>query len=364
MYGGSFLRAFARVTRRVAAGAAVVGVLAAPPAADAAMALVRWLPPASSGVTGYAVYVRAPCATYSGAPVWTGTPAPAADGSMSATVTYTPSGTNYFSVVAVANGVESNISQERALGPTNSCREDACVAKTSCTCGNRPNGVPCDDASFCNGPEVCMAGVCDTSPTRDCTDAIDCSIDSCDEATRQCTHVGPPGCCLACDASDPCLADACAAGDCSAPEGLDIEISRVKFMKKAETIKLVGRGRFELDAAVDPSQTGALVEIRNAAGAALYAAAIDASLLHAGAASGRYRYTASRAEAAQQSNGLTRLDFRVKGPRWLVTLMADAPTLAEAAEDPEVTVMLRLGDNCLRHIDLPCTAKPHLSVCQ
>lgn len=352
--------------RFIAAGALLAGVLATPPVAQAATALVRWLPPASAGVTGYGVYVRNAGATYGSSPIWTGNPTPAADGSLAATVTYTPapSGTNYFAVVAIASGTESGLSQERAIGPTNPCRDDSCVAKTACTFSNRPNGTPCDDSSFCNGPEVCLAGVCDTSPTRDCADAIACSVDACSEQTRQCTHTGPPGCCLACDLTDPCLADACAAGDCSAPEGIAFEIGRVKFMKKAGTVKLVAKGRFELDPSVDPSQTGALLELRRADGTVLYASTVDSSLLNVGAAKGRYRYTASRVASLQQSNGLNRLDFRVKGSRWLVTIMIDSPTLSEAAEEPTITVMLRLGDSCMRRTDAACNQKPGLAICR
>ncbi|MCC6848695.1 MAG: fibronectin type III domain-containing protein [Deltaproteobacteria bacterium] len=363
---GACLWASARVRDVVAAAVVCLGVLAAPPVADAATALVRWRPPASSGVTGYAVYVRNAGSTYGASPVWSGNPTPAGDGSMSATVTYAPSasGTNYFAVVARSSAIESNLSQELPIGLPHPCRYDACLSKTSCNFANRSDGTACDDESYCNGPEACIGGACDATPARDCVDALACSGDTCDEDAGMCRHVGPPGCCLACDSGDPCLAEACAAGNCSAAAGEEFEIGRMKLMEKAGGIRLVAKARFTLDPSLDPSTTGVVIEMRTVDGAVVYVSSIAPPLIRAGAAKGRYRYTATRVASDQQSNGVTRLDFRIKDSQWLVTIMAETPSLFDAAAQSMLTVSFRLGGICFRKMEIPCYHKPGLAICR
>lgn len=336
---------------------------------DAATALVRWIPGQSPDVTGYRVYVRDAGKSYTAAAAWSGNPTAGSDGVMSASVSYTPatSGTNYFTVVSTSSTAESGLAEELPIGSTDPCRDDRCVTKTTCTFGPRPDGTPCDDASFCNGAEVCMGGVCQSSSQpRNCADAIACTVDTCDEAAKQCTHVGPPGCCLACDALDPCLADACAQGICNAGPGTDMEVNRVKLLQKSQSTRLIAKFRFTMDPAVDPSVTGATVAIRTADGAVLYSSTIPGRLINVGAAIGRYRYTASKSTLAPLGNGLTRLDFRIKESTWMVTVMASTPVLGDAALESSLTMSLKLdgSSSCARHMDIPCYQKPGLSICR
>jgi hypothetical protein len=144
-------------------------------------------------VTGYSIYVRNAGATYGSTPIWTGNPTPAADGAMTMNVTFTPapSGVNYFTVVALTASSESGIADERGLGTPNPCRHDHCVSKTGCDFSAVPDGFSCDDASFCNGPEICVGGACDTSASRSCDDGIACSADACDDAAGRCTRSLP-----------------------------------------------------------------------------------------------------------------------------------------------------------------------------
>jgi hypothetical protein len=353
--------------RRVVAGAIAALVVSAPAFADAATARLRWVPRGTAVTSGYAIFVRNAGAQYPATPVWTGNPAPAPDGSISTTVTYTaaPSGVNYFAVVARADpNLESALSQELHLGTPNPCRNDSCAAKTICDFSARPNGSPCDDPSFCNGPEVCLSGTCDGSAARDCADTVACSVDSCDEAAGRCVHSTPPGCCLACDSSDPCLADACSQGDCSAPEGIDIEVNRVRFMHKSADVKLAAKGRFYADPSIDPSATGATVEFRTPDGAVLYSSTIAPNRIKKGSDGGRYRFAVTSAQSKFLGNGVVRLDFRVKGDLWLVTLKAETPLLIDAFNEPTVTWGLRLGEACVRRMDMPCDQTSKLSVCR
>jgi hypothetical protein len=356
----------APIARRAFGGLALLAIVMVPQMARAATALVRWMPRSSSGVTGYKIYVRNGGAPYSSTPQWTGNPTAAADGTMSATVTYTPacSGANYFTVVAAGGALESGLSGELPVGDPNPCRYDACTTKTSCNFATRADGTPCDDGVFCNGPEICVGGTCDASSARDCSDGVACSVDTCSEEQGRCLHTGPPGCCPACDTSDPCLADACAQGDCSAPPGADIEFSRIKLMDKANGIKMVAKGRFTLDPSVDPTATGVTLEFRTIDGAVLYHASIAGPLFNVGATGGRYRYTASRVASDSQSNGITRLDFRIKNGRWLVTIMADTDSLVDAAAQGSLIASLRVGDSCFRQMDMACERRADLSLCR
>ncbi len=48
----------------------------------------------------------------------------------------------------------------------------------------------CDDGVFCNGPETCgLRGRCFAAPAGPCDDRLLCTADTCDEATRSCSHV-------------------------------------------------------------------------------------------------------------------------------------------------------------------------------
>ena len=92
---------------------------------------------------------------------------------------------------------------------------DQCCAPASCgpsDCGTIPDGcggsidcgacpgclsdLECDDAQFCNGSEVCIAGACLAGAAIDCNDGISCTLDSCNEATDACDNVADD---VACD---------------------------------------------------------------------------------------------------------------------------------------------------------------------
>ena len=352
---------------RIFAGLALfVGAFIASTDALAATARVRWLPRSTNGVSGYRVYIRNGGATYPSTAQWSGNPTPAADGSLTADVSYTPaaSGVNYFTVVAFDATTESGLAPELWLGAPPRCRADNCTTKTGCNFTQFTDGTPCDDALFCNGSETCQSGVCASSGARNCADAIACTVDSCDETLDRCTHSGPPGCCVACDSNDPCLADACANGDCSAPSGTDLDVNRVRLLKKKQTVMLAAKGRFVADQGMDPTVAGATVQLRTADGAILYSSTSPGTAFQPGTSGGRYRFTATGAQAQYVGNGITRLDFRFKGDGWLVTLKAATPYLADALLESPLTWSIDMGDVCVRRMDLPCEQTDVLSVCR
>ena len=324
-------------------------------AADAAIAKarLRWLP--SANAVSYNLYVRAPGVAY-GAPVSVTNPTPVGDGSVQAILTYTVAsgGTNYFAVSAIGpDSSESGFSRELTIGAVNPCRVAACVSRSSCTFGNKPNGTACDDDVFCNGSEVCVQGSCVSGGNRDCADAIGCTVDSCNESLGQCTHNGPPGCCLACDTGDPCLAQACAVGDCRAGDGLDLDVNRVRLLYKAAGVKIAAKGTFVPESIPDPTQTGALVELHALDGELLYSSVVPSYAFKTGADHGRYRFTASHVES-EISNGITRLDIRSKRDAWVVTVKGETTLLQTTFLEPNMTLLIRFGDQCARHINMQC----------
>ncbi|MET0388882.1 MAG: hypothetical protein ABW321_23115, partial [Polyangiales bacterium] len=62
---------------------------------------------------------------------------------------------------------------------------------------NKPTGTSCDDTLYCTVSDACTAGGACTGPARDCSDALSCTIDSCNEALDTCATNGIDGCLIA-----------------------------------------------------------------------------------------------------------------------------------------------------------------------
>lgn len=279
----------------------------------AATARVRWLPSAADAVARYDVYVRNAGAPYA-APAWSGNPAPAADGALEALVPFAEADANYFAVVAVVADGESSLSRELALGTPLPCLVDSCTTKTSCDFGNLPDGTFCDADAADPCSAVCMDGACTTAG-----------------------------------------ADAFAS---------DVTLDGLRFTERAAGVVLALKGRFLTEAAVDPTGTGAVIELRDPAGVVLYTASIGAAAFTANSAGTRIRFRASRANADPAWNGLTRLSFKRTGSKWLVTAQAKTSALAEAANEPAITLVVRLGGTCVRRVGAECAQKPPVSTCR
>jgi hypothetical protein len=80
----------------------------------------------------------------------------------------------------------------------------------------KDNGSSCNDGSFCNGADTCVAGACTSHAGDPCPGAdgdADCS-EACDEAADACTANDPNG--SACNDGNACTTgDSCSAGTCS-----------------------------------------------------------------------------------------------------------------------------------------------------
>ncbi|WP_348528634.1 choice-of-anchor K domain-containing protein, partial [Methanothrix sp.] len=68
------------------------------------------------------------------------------------------------------------------------CTIDSCNEETD-KCENNPDDDFCNDGKFCNGDETCdPAKGCMPGTPPDCSDGIDCTIDSCNEETDKCEN--------------------------------------------------------------------------------------------------------------------------------------------------------------------------------
>jgi hypothetical protein len=93
-------------------------------------------------------------------------------------------------------------------------------------CSQCTQDSDCDDGAFCNGAETCDSdgvtpGTCQ-SGTPPCTDGVDCTVDSCDEATDTCGHTPDDSLCddgAVCNGAEWCDdQNGCQAGS-NAPHG-------------------------------------------------------------------------------------------------------------------------------------------------
>ncbi|MSQ82575.1 MAG: hypothetical protein EXR77_06610 [Myxococcales bacterium] len=117
------------------------------------------------------------------------------------------------------------------------CTADSCDPAAGCQ-NQVVNGTACNaDGSLCTGPDSCQAGTCTAGPSSDCNDNNSCTDDSC-VATSGCVYVWIDGKACndgndcsdkdtckqgkcngiikICDDKNPCTADVCLAGACTA----------------------------------------------------------------------------------------------------------------------------------------------------
>ncbi len=87
------------------------------------------------------------------------------------------------------------------------CTEDACNEGTD-SCDNVPNDTLCDDTLWCNGAETCdLLLDCQAGTEPDCDDGVGCTTDACNEGTDSCDNVPNDAVCddtLWCTGTETC----------------------------------------------------------------------------------------------------------------------------------------------------------------
>ncbi|MBI5506252.1 MAG: hypothetical protein HY899_15760 [Deltaproteobacteria bacterium] len=138
------------------------------------------------------------------------------------------------------------------------CTVDSC-SNAQAACLHAPDAAACDDGVFCNGEELCstVAG-CVAGAARDCSDALACSIDTCNEDAAACQHAGDDA---ACEDGDECTTNSC-----SLTEGCVKEFSGLPgcVTTTTTTLPAVMCGDATGDGAIKASD--ALLTLRSAVG--------------------------------------------------------------------------------------------------
>ncbi|MFI5312448.1 MAG: hypothetical protein ACHQQ3_14520, partial [Gemmatimonadales bacterium] len=261
-------------------------------------------------VVGYHLYVRAAGSAY-GAPTNVGLASPAPDGTLSSVIEGLVASRTYHLAVAAytADGTESALSGELALGALNACTVDRCTSASACEFGVVPDGT-------------------------------------------WCMHDGE---------ADPCTAiGACVAGKCTASAGATAQLAstRVHISVRRSIGRLSVRGHFPASPDFDPRTTGAVLELADASGAILYRATLPGDALELARTGTAYRYFGTQRQA-RDHNGLRVLSLGLVGNTIRVSARAEALELRAATTQPSLRVTLRFGDSCARDLELDCGAFLH-----
>ena len=256
---------------------------------------LHWESSTDPGVTGYSAYIRPLDGSYS-PPQDLGLPAPETDGTLSLVVGGLDAATGYaFALTAyLADGTESGLSNELEV----------------------PTG----------------------STPRSCASDADC-IDGA--------------------AGDPCQASFCLAGTCvrplassEAPADHILSVDTFVFKLRGRPRVLLAHGSFLASTPPDPTSTGASVDVA-AAGGMVYSASVPGRAFVAKHRGGIVRYVA-RHGRRRGAAGLKRLVLEWQDGKMDVTLRVTGALLAGLAGQPSLTWTVRLGEECVRDLDLLC----------
>src|SRR5690606_52762 len=86
------------------------------------------------------------------------------------------------------------------------CTIDLCDLTTN-TCGTTPDDALCDNGVFCDGVETCGATGCVTATAPVCDDGVSCTVDFCDEDSDSCSSEADDSACdngAFCDGVETC----------------------------------------------------------------------------------------------------------------------------------------------------------------
>jgi len=106
----------------------------------------------------------------------------------------------------------------------NQCTDDFCDAVLGCQ-NVFMTGPSCDDGLYCTVEDQCVNNGC-FGTARNCTDAVNCTVDSCDETNNVCVHAATDSLCPStscrtgrCNATSGCYTVYNPAGNCALSQG-------------------------------------------------------------------------------------------------------------------------------------------------
>jgi len=260
---------------------------------------LHWQPSTDPGVAGYRAYIRPLDGSY-GPPQDLGLPAPETDGTLSFDVGGLDGATGYaFALTAyLADGTESGLSNELEVPAR--WTPGSCISDADCIDGAAAD--PCQAA-------FCLAGTC-----------------------------VPPG------------------GSSTASPDHTFSVDRFVFRLGGRPRRLHAHGSFVVTNPLDPTTTGASIDV-GAAGGIVYSASVPAGAFVAKRQGDIVRYVARHGRRGA-APGFTRLVFEEQGGRMDVTLTLGGPLLAGLAGQSSLTWVVRLGEECVRDLNLQCGGYP------
>ena len=309
--------------RRVLCAAMCAGVLAAIPAQGATYgARISFEPSDASDIAGYNVYVRSSGEAYA-SPQDAGLPAPDEDGLLRVVVggldvrrTYVVAATAY-----VEGGSESDLSNEVSIGYTD-------VAPFVDSDGD---GLT-DAAEDVNLNQVVDPGETDPEDPDTDDDGILDGSDRCQGSSAG-TSVDELGC------------ESCAT----------LLVRKLGFERGRTRDRLLGRAVVALELEIDPTISGVVLELIDAAGGSLYRGEVPGVAFAKDRARRVFKFRGGHGSKADaQAKGLKKLVFKQKQRRTAVVAEAATADLAEAVDTPSLTWFIRSGNTCMRALQLTC----------
>ena len=309
--------------RLVLCAAMCAGVLAAIPAQGVTYeARISFQPSDASDVAGYNVYVRSSGEAY-GTPEDAGLPAPDQDGLLRVVVSGLDVRTTY--VVAatayVAGGSESDLSNEVSIGYTD-------VAPFV---DSDRDGLT-DAAEDVNLNQLVDPGETDPEDPDTDDDGVVDGSDRCQGSSAG-TAVDELGC------------ESCAT----------LLVRTLGFERGRKRDRMLGRAVVVPELEIDPTISGAVIELVDAAGGSLYRAEAPGVAFAGDRARRIFKFRGGLgSEARAQANGLKTLIFKQKQRRTVVLVEAATADLAEARDTPSLTWLIRSGGTCMKVLQLTC----------
>jgi len=170
------------------------------------------IPPRGFTNAAYASFGGEPVAySYSDGEFWDETYYTVPTGAASAEVTlyYQSTSKEFVEFLRDENTTDSKGQEFYDLWNNNGKCPPEVMATTTFTLGECAGDADCDDGLYCNGVETCdlATNTCVAGTSVDCSDGVDCTIDSCNESTDTCDHAPDDAFCdngLYCDGAEIC----------------------------------------------------------------------------------------------------------------------------------------------------------------
>ena len=335
-------------------------------------AQVTWQPSASSGVVGYRIYTRLLSSTY-GASQDAGLPTPAPDGSLTFVIAGLDAAIDYaFAVTAyAADGTESGFSNELTLSaatPTTTLPTTT-TSSSSTTTTPPPSSTTSSTTTTTAPPFTTTSSSTTTSTIRrhhhknGATTHSTASSVALDAATSSCT-LRPDG--SPCYPGDPCENGECRTSTCVAapspgPIGGNrfLDVGRFRLRALGARGWLIAQGSYSPATVIDPTASGATVEVRaQVDGDLVYRATVPGWAFHPDRSGRSFHYAVPRAGMPPGSEGLKSLALRFDGRTMSVRVRATVSGPVSRLAPTRLAWMVQLGEECVRNVNLVCAATP------